>query len=65
MSFTESIAAPRAFAQPGEARLVPNRELLALGMANAGGGLFGTMLKTWRDLVVCRRVTNAIATACN
>ena len=43
MSFTESIAAARAFAAPGEPRPMPNRELLALGMANAAGGLFGAM----------------------
>ena len=43
MSFTETIAAGRAFAQPGEPRPVPNRELLALGVANIGGGLFGAM----------------------
>jgi SulP family sulfate permease len=43
MSFTESIAAARAFADPAEPRPVPNRELLALGIANAGGGLLGAM----------------------
>ena len=43
MSFTESIAAARAFAAPGEPRPLPNRELLALGAANAAGGLFGAM----------------------
>jgi sulfate permease, SulP family len=43
MSFTESIAAGRAFADPDEPRLEPNRELLALGVANAAGGLFGAM----------------------
>jgi sulfate permease, SulP family len=43
MSFTESIAAARAFAEPGEPRPIPNRELLALGCANIAGGLFGTM----------------------
>ena len=43
MSFTESIAAARAFAEPQEPRPLPNRELLALGLANAGGGLFGAM----------------------
>lgn len=43
MSFTESIAAARAFASPGEPRPVPNRELLALGCANVGGGLLGAM----------------------
>lgn len=43
MSFTESIAAARAFAAPGEPRPVPNRELLALGCANLAGGLLGAM----------------------
>jgi high affinity sulfate transporter 1 len=43
MSFTETIAAGRAFADPSEPRPVPNRELLATGLANAGGGLFGAM----------------------
>jgi MFS superfamily sulfate permease-like transporter len=43
MSFTESIAAGRAFARPEEPRPVPDRELLALGLANAGGGLVGAM----------------------
>lgn len=43
MSFTESIAAARAFAAPGEPRPIPNRELLAVGCANIAGGLFGTM----------------------
>jgi MFS superfamily sulfate permease-like transporter len=43
MSFTESIAAARAFAEPQEPRPLPNRELLALGLANAGGGLSGAM----------------------
>jgi high affinity sulfate transporter 1 len=43
MSFTESIAAGRAFADPQEPRPLPNRELLALGIANVGGGLFGAM----------------------
>jgi MFS superfamily sulfate permease-like transporter len=43
MSFTESIAAGRAFARPDEPRPDPDRELLALGLANAGGGLLGAM----------------------
>jgi SulP family sulfate permease len=43
MSFTESIAAGRAFAEPQEPRPLPNRELFALGLANVGGGLFGAM----------------------
>jgi high affinity sulfate transporter 1 len=43
MSFTESIAAGRAFARAGEPLLQPNRELLATGLANAGGALLGSM----------------------
>ena len=43
MSFTESIAAGRAFAQPGERRPDANQELLALGAANLAGGLFAAM----------------------
>jgi len=43
MSFTETIAAARAFGVPGEPRPVPNQELLAVGMANVGGGFFGAM----------------------
>jgi high affinity sulfate transporter 1 len=43
MSFTESVAAARAFALPGEPRPVPNRELFALGVSNIAGGLFGAM----------------------
>jgi high affinity sulfate transporter 1 len=43
MSFTETIAAARAFGAPGEPRPVPNQELLAVGLANIGGGLFSSM----------------------
>ena len=43
MSFTETIAAGRAFARIGEPLPRPNRELLALGLANAGGALLGAM----------------------
>jgi sulfate permease, SulP family len=43
MSFTETIAAARAFGVPGEPRPVPNQELLAVGMANVAGGFFGAM----------------------
>jgi len=43
MSFTESIAAARAFGASGEPRPAPNQELLALGAANLGGGLLGAM----------------------
>ena len=44
MSFTESIAAARAFAQPEEPRPQPNRELLAIGAANVAGGFLGAMV---------------------
>jgi SulP family sulfate permease len=43
MSFTESIAAARAFAKTEEPPLRANRELLATGLANAGGAFFGAM----------------------
>ena len=43
MSFTESVAAGRAFAKSDEPRLNPNRELLASGLANAGGAFLGAM----------------------
>ena len=43
MSFTETIAAGRAFAAPDEPRPRANRELLAIGLANIGGGFFGAM----------------------
>jgi high affinity sulfate transporter 1 len=43
MSFTETIASARAFAAGGDPPLVPNRELLATGLANAGAGLLGCM----------------------
>jgi len=40
MSFIESIAAGRSFAKKGEQTIDANQELLALGFANIGGGLF-------------------------
>jgi SulP family sulfate permease len=43
MSFTETIAAGRAFAKSDEPRLRPNQELAATGLANIGGALFGAM----------------------
>jgi high affinity sulfate transporter 1 len=43
MSFTETIAAGRAFAKSDEPSLKANQELLATGLANAGGALFGSM----------------------
>jgi high affinity sulfate transporter 1 len=43
MSFTESIAAGRAFARSDDPVLQPNRELVATGLANAGGAFLGAM----------------------
>jgi sulfate permease, SulP family len=43
MSFTETMAAGRAFSKSEEPRLRPNVELLATGLANAGGAVFGAM----------------------
>ncbi|TCT21316.1 SulP family inorganic anion transporter [Thiobaca trueperi] len=43
MSFTETIAAGRAFAVSGEPPIQPNRELLAIGAANLGGAVLGAM----------------------
>ncbi|AQH04052.1 sulfate transporter (plasmid) [Burkholderia sp. KK1] len=43
MSFTESIAAARAFSRNDEPAPDANRELLATGLANAGGALLGAM----------------------
>ena len=43
MSFTESIAAGRAFARPDDPRPAPNRELIALGAANLVGSFFQSM----------------------
>jgi sulfate permease, SulP family len=43
MSFTETIAAGRAFVRGDEPSPRANRELLATGLANAGGALLGAM----------------------
>ena len=43
MSFTESIAAGRAFTRPGDPPINANRELIATGAANLGGALLGAM----------------------
>jgi high affinity sulfate transporter 1 len=43
MSFTETVAAGRAFAKSGEPSPQANRELFATGVANAGGAFFGAM----------------------
>ena len=43
MSFTETIAAGRAFMKGDEPTPRANRELLATGLANAGGAFFGAM----------------------
>jgi high affinity sulfate transporter 1 len=43
MSFTETIAAGRAFAKQPDPPIKPNRELLATGAANFSGAFFGAM----------------------
>ena len=43
MSFTETIAAGRAFARPTDPPIDANRELVATGAANLGGALLGAM----------------------
>ena len=43
MSFTETIAAGRAFAAPTDPPIQANRELIATGAANLGGALLGAM----------------------
>ena len=43
MSFTETIAAGRAFARPEDPSIDANRELIATGAGNLGGALFGAM----------------------
>ena len=43
MSFTETIAAGRAFVRPGDPPVDANRELVATGIANLGGAFFGAM----------------------
>jgi SulP family sulfate permease len=43
MSFTETIAAGRAFARPEDPRIDANRELIATGAANLGGAFLGAM----------------------
>src|SRR5262245_16173003 len=43
MRLPETIAVGRAFAKPGEPVPRPNRELLATGVANAGGAFLGSM----------------------
>lgn len=43
MSFTETIAAGRAFTKSDEPTPQANRELLATGLANIGGAFFGAM----------------------
>jgi len=44
MSFTETIAAGRAFARNDEPAPRPNRELVATGLANVGSAFFGGMV---------------------
>ena len=43
MSFTETIAAGRAFVRPEDPPIDANRELIATGAANLGGAVFGAM----------------------
>jgi high affinity sulfate transporter 1 len=43
MSFTETIAAARAFAREHDPRLEPNQELVATGAASVAGAFFGAM----------------------
>jgi SulP family sulfate permease len=43
MSFTETVAAGRAFARTGEPAPRADKELLATGLANVGGALLGAM----------------------
>jgi SulP family sulfate permease len=43
MSFTESVAAARAFIRRGEPSINANRELISTGAANIGGALLGAM----------------------
>lgn len=43
MSFTETIAAARAFSRPDDPPVDPNRELIATGIGNLVGGPLGTM----------------------
>jgi high affinity sulfate transporter 1 len=43
MSFTETIAAGRAFARPDDPPIDANRELVATGAGNLGGALLGAM----------------------
>jgi high affinity sulfate transporter 1 len=43
MSFTETIAAGRAFARPGEPPVDANRELVATGTGNLAGAFLGAM----------------------
>ncbi len=43
MSFTETIAAGRAFVKPGDPPIDANRDLVATGVGNVVGGLLGAM----------------------
>ncbi len=43
MSFTETVAAGRAFVRAGDPRPDSDQELMGLGAANLAGGLFGAM----------------------
>ncbi|WP_348630753.1 SulP family inorganic anion transporter, partial [Mesorhizobium sp. M8A.F.Ca.ET.208.01.1.1] len=48
MSFTETIAAGRAFVAPVDPPINPDRELLATGAANLAGALFGSATIRWK-----------------
>jgi high affinity sulfate transporter 1 len=43
MSFTETIAVGRAFTNPGEPPIDPNKELIATGAGNLAGAVLGSM----------------------
>jgi high affinity sulfate transporter 1 len=43
MSFTETIAVGRAFTNPGEPPIDPNKELIATGAGNLAGAMLGSM----------------------
>ncbi|HSR49172.1 MAG TPA: SulP family inorganic anion transporter, partial [Anaerolineales bacterium] len=70
ISFVESFAAGQAFRRRGDAIVVADRELLALGVANVGGGLFqaypsggGTSQTLVNDQAGARSQASALVTA--
>ena len=54
MSFTETMAVGRAFAQSGEPPVRPNRELVATGLATSGGALARRHVGRRRRFPNCR-----------